>query len=199
MKPRQGFTLIEVVVTIGIFSAAIVTMLLFTARSYNSFFELNDRSTAVAKARQAIEALGRELREAQSSDNGAYALATTTATELSFYANVDGSSDIERVRYFISGSSFRRGIIKPTGNPATYPSGSEVVETIIDSLVAGPTVFTYYPGTYAGSDPPLSAPVNTALVRYIVLAVRIDDTPGEKPEAIDVVTSASLRNLKDNL
>jgi type II secretory pathway pseudopilin PulG len=199
MKPAKGFTIIEVVVTIGIFSFIIVTMLMFTARSYSSFFSLNDKTSVVTKARQAVDVLGGEMREAQSSDIGAYALVSATATELIFYANVDASSDIERVRYTISGSDFLRGTIKPVGTPASYPPGNEQVKTIINALVPGSTTFTYYPGTFTGSEAPLSAPVNPASVRYIVLAISLDETPGEKPEPIDIVTGSTLRNLKDNL
>jgi prepilin-type N-terminal cleavage/methylation domain-containing protein len=198
---RAGFSLLEVIVSITIFSFVIVAMLEFTSRGFQSFSSLNDRTSTIAKARGAFDLLSRELREARSGDNGAYPLALTTDNEIIFYSNVDSSADVERVRYALVGSTIRRGIIKPVGSPASYPAINETTALLVDNVVNNGAIpfFAYYNGNYSGSQAALVAPVSPTAVRYVVLTARIDENANKKPEAVEIRTSSTLRNIKDNL
>lgn len=200
-RTRTGFSILEVVISITIFSFVIIAMLEFTTRAFQSFFSLNDRTSTIAKARSALELLSRELRETKLGDNGAYPLATTSENELIFYANIDSTNDIERVRYTLTGSNVQRGIIKPIGSPASYPVLNELTNLMVDDVVNNGAIplFTYYNGNYTGSQAALTAPVNPSLVRYITFTVKIDEDVNNKPDAIEIKSSSTLRNIKDNL
>jgi prepilin-type N-terminal cleavage/methylation domain-containing protein len=197
---RLGFSMLEVMVSISIFSFIVVAMLEFTSRTFQSVFSLNDRSATVAQGRETLDLLSRELREARPGATGAYPLATTTNNEIIFFANVDASSDIERVRYTLTGSTILRGIIKPTGSPATYPVISEVTTIVVRDVVNGVLpAFAYYNGSYTGSQTALATPVTPTAVRYVTFTVRLDENVNKKPGPIEIKSSAALRNIKDNL
>ncbi|MFH0853336.1 MAG: type II secretion system protein [bacterium] len=200
MTKLRGFTIIEVIVTIGIFSFILVAMMIFVSNSYVSFFKLQDKTSVLSRARLALERLIGEFREAQSGDNGAYSLAIVSPNEIAFYSNIDSDSGVERVHYWLSGGTLWRGIIDPVGMPADYPAENEITNIITEFVDNGATpTFTYYDGTFTGTQNPLIQPVNSTSVRHVGFFVSIDETPGEKLEAVVIESSATLRNLKDNL
>lgn len=198
-KRRAGFTLLEVVVTIGIFTFIVVTVLAFTTRSFQSFFGLNAETSAISQARQALDRLSRELREAQTNIVGAYPIVSAGPNEIIFYADVDSDPDIERVRYSYSGTILNRGVIQPVGAPPSYPTNQERLTLIADHMYNTIPVFTYYQGSFTGDQPPMSDPITLTDVRLVAFSVRIDEDTTKKPEPIILESSAALRNLKDNL
>ncbi len=196
----KGFTLIEVSVTIAIFSLILVVMFAFIVNGYKSFFDLNARTSTLAIARQALEITTREIREAAQSDLGAWPLATTAATELIFYANVDSEPDVERVHYYQNNTDLMRGIIKPTGLPASYILDQETNSKIAKNVRnSGAPIFYYYDQTYSGSSAELTPPVNPAAVHYIRISLTIDDDINAPPNPVNVISGVLIRNLKDNL
>ena len=197
---KAAFTLIEVVVTIGLFSLILVTMFAFVVNGFKSFRDLNARTSTLAVARQALERTIREMREATQSDLGAYTLNLTAANELIFYANVDAQTDIERVRYHINGTDLIRGIIKPSGVPLAYEADQETNTTIARNVHNGATpLFSYFDENYTGSGSALTQPVVPATVRFIKITIIIDDDVNAPPNPVTVTSGATFRNLKDNL
>src|SRR3989344_8626441 len=53
--------------------------------------------------------MGVEIRGMGSSAKGSYLIESASATSLVFYTDKDGDSQFDRVRYFVSGSTLRRG------------------------------------------------------------------------------------------
>lgn len=199
-RNSQGFTLIEVIVTIGIFSLILVTMFTFIVNGYKSFRDLNARTSTLSIARQALEVAIREIREATQSDLGAYPLNLTSPNELIFYANVDSQTDIERVRYYLDGTNVIRGVIKPSGSPPDYRADQETHTTIAVNVHNGSVpVFQYFDKNYLGSGSALAQPVDPALSRYIQITIIIDDDVNAPPVPVTVSSGVLVRNLKDNL
>ncbi|USN53929.1 MAG: hypothetical protein H6760_02050 [Candidatus Nomurabacteria bacterium] len=192
--------MLEVTVTIAIFSFIMVGVLSFIASSYQSYFKLNDRTSTLSKGRSAMERMLKEIRGARESSLGAYPINSATANEFIFYANIDSDDLTERVRYTLSGSTLSRGVIKPVGTPLQYLPANEVVSNLATDIYNGATpTFAYYDDTYTGSEAALSFPVTATNVRYVQFTLKVDETPGSPPEAVELVSSATIRNLKDNL
>ena len=98
---NQGFTLIELIVAVSIF--AILSLGVIGLVS-SVFVDSTRQGTSLANAdqtRKLANQIRQELRNSVSASNGAYAIATTNNQELTFYSNVDGGTDIERLRYLL--------------------------------------------------------------------------------------------------
>jgi len=114
---------------------------------------------------------------------------------------VDSDGVKDRVRYFLSGSTIKRGVLAPSGSPLAYVDANEELTILISGFVSSSTLplFQYYGATYTGASPPLSLPVDTSSVRLIKITVIIDTDPVHSPAPIIVTSQVNLRNLKDNL
>lgn len=198
---RKGFTLLEVLVAIGIFLMVILSVasiLTYTIRSKDIVWE---QLSTQDEGRKVLQDFTNELRTATASSVGAYAIETANTSSIVFYSNIDTDSLRERVRYFLSGSTLRRGVIKPTGTPMIYSSANEtIVEVVHDVNNMGAPVFTYYGTNYNGvtNTSSLSVPVNTTLVRVVGLYLRLEEKPNLSPSPFIVQGKVELRNLKSN-
>ncbi len=102
-RPRQknGFTIVELIVTVAIFAIAMgaVSGLIFTAYRTQAFsFQ---QSNAISEARRGIETMTKELREATIGDDGSYIIEKAEDYEIIFYSDIDKDGETEKVRYFI--------------------------------------------------------------------------------------------------
>lgn len=146
----------------------------------------------------AIKKMTYEIRGASSSNTGAYAISLATSTDFTFHSNIDDDGLIERVRYFLSGSELRKGVIKPTGSPLTYNSANETLSTLIPD-VTSTSIFSYYDENYDGTTTALTSPINIPAIRLVKIIITTDKDPNRAPAAATFSTEVSIRNLKDNL
>ncbi|MCX6764921.1 MAG: prepilin-type N-terminal cleavage/methylation domain-containing protein [Candidatus Nealsonbacteria bacterium] len=99
---EKGFTLLETLIAISIFSiifGAVAAGIVFFYSSYG--YALN-QTLASSDARMSIARMEREIRSAAPSEDGAYILEKAADKELIFYSDIDGDGKTERVRYFLS-------------------------------------------------------------------------------------------------
>lgn len=143
-----------------------------------------------------------ELRTATVAENGAFPILEAGTNTLTFYSDIDDDGVVERVRYFLSGSKMRKGVIDPEGAPLSYVTSNESVTDQIQGVVNSATsIFQYFDSSYNGtasSTAPLSQPVNNSAIRLIKLTIEVDRDVRRPPGPVQVVTQAMLRNLKDN-
>jgi prepilin-type N-terminal cleavage/methylation domain-containing protein len=196
---QSGFSIIELLITIFIFtvlSTAVYTLF----RSISSSNRVLSASIAAQdEARKVLKPLVGEVRDATSSSTGTYAIQTATNTEFTFYSNVDSDTLVERIRYFLSGTTLKKGVIKPSGSPLAYDSGSETVTEVIHHIANGATpIFTYYDENYTGTQAALSTPILISSVRLVKIYVIIDPLGASSPSPTIMTTQVQLRNLKDN-
>lgn len=201
-KKINGFTLIEMVVVIFVFSMITygITVLVYSVFSDSGKQEgmLYDAS----QARRVGFTIIQELRNATSSNAGAYALNSAGDQQVIFFSNIDGGVEVERVRYFIQSGVLKKGVIKPTGNPLTYVAGNEVVTTVQNYVANGAVpLFYYYDDTYTGvTNNFLAQPVDVTDVKYIKLNLRVTQRGGKAGTGYFTVTAGgTFRNLKTNL
>jgi len=197
---KSGFTIIEILVSIFI-----LTLIGLAVSSFaKDIFSLNritsDSLTAQDETRRALKTMSAEIRTASPSSLGAYALAQSAMSSFTFYSNVDDDSFKERVRYFLDGTTLKKGIIKPSGTPLTYNPADEAVSELIHGVANATTsIFSYYDKNYDGTNQALIEPIDIATVRLVKITIVTDKDPQTPPGPMTLTTQISIRNLKDNL
>ncbi len=97
----KSFTLIETIVMIGIFGLAMGAVTTFIVSAYRTQSYTFQQATAVSEARRGIDIMIKEIRRADSGEDGSYPLEKAADKELIFYSDIDKDGEIERVRYFL--------------------------------------------------------------------------------------------------
>lgn len=199
MTHRSGFSLVETLVVVFIASLIIVAVGTFQRDVFILNTAIQGGLASQNDARKIIRPMADEVRSASESNLGAYPLATTASTTFTFYSDIDNDELKERVRYFLDGSDFKKGITKPSGSPLSYAGADEdIIEVVHDVTNTG--IFSYYDSSYDGtaSSTPLVQPVTPSAVRLIKIELVVDEDPNRPPAAVTVTTQMSIRNLKDN-
>lgn len=197
-KNKKGFTIIETLFGVAIFVVIALLLTLFSRNVwiYNAF--IAGSLTDTDAGRQVLKTLTSEIRTASTADTGAYTISSASATSFTFYSDIDNDNLKEKVRYFLSGTSFQKGVIKPSGSPLTYNPANETISTLVDKL-ANSLLFEYYDRNYDGTTVPLSSPVNIPAIRLVKITIVLDKDPNKSPTFMTFSTQVSIRNLKDNL
>lgn len=200
-QQNKGFTLIELIISIFIISIITVTVNTFAKDIFSLNYFLQSGLNAQLDSRHIVKVIVTELREAGPSATGSYPILLASSSAITFYSDIDNDGIREKVRYFSSGSSIKRGVVAPTGSPLTYVDANEKLTTIISGYVASSTLplFQYYPSSYAGTSSPLTYPVDIPSIRLVKVTVIIDSDPNKSPVQIQTTSQVSVRNLKDNL
>lgn len=191
---QKGFTILEAIVLLAIFVlivTAIVSSLRYVYRGQRFAFEQAD---ATRSARTGIERAVQDLREASYADDGAYPIVSMATSSVSFYSDYDNDNKIERIRYFIEGTDFKKGIIESAGDPPAY-SSSEVVTTISSDVrnnVIGTPLFTYYDKDGAL----ISNYTDVDEMAFVTLRLVVNLHPERAPDDFELRSSAALRNIK---
>ena len=193
---KKGFTLIEALVSMGIFLLIITAAMWFISTIFSSSNIIYNQLNAQKEARHVIENFVKEARNASASSIGSYLISAATATSFTFYSDIDADSYAEKVRYFVSGNIFKKGVIKPSGNPLVYNSATEVVTEVVHDLTSGQQPFLYFNKNYTGTGAALSFPINILDVRVVQLSLTIDQKPSVSPLPITVSSKVEIRNLK---
>lgn len=194
---NRGFTLIEVVVAMGLFVMIIVGLTTFITMTFKSNDVIYNQLSAQKDARAALSMVVKEVRNAGSSSIGSYLIDTATSSTLSFYSDINNDTFRERVRYFVSGNEFKKGVIVPNGSPLSYNPANETIATVARDLIPNSEPFQYFNETYNGNGTGLLAePVNVVDVRYIRITIVIDQRPNVAPVPLTASTEVEIRNLK---
>ncbi len=195
---KSGFTIIETLLGVSIFVLIVLLLTLFSRNVwvYNAF--VTGGLAEASAGREVLKTFTSEIRTASLANTGAYVIAAAGVSSFTFYSDIDNDGLKERVRYFLSGTSFQKGVIKPTGSPLSYNGANEQITTLIDKL-ANSLLFEYFDRNYDGSTPPLSYPLSIPSIRLVKITIVLDNDPNRSPTPITFSTQVAIRNLKDNL
>ena len=198
---RKGMTLVEVLVTASILVVVMIAVATFQYNVINYNRSTQIRLTNIQDATNILKVIARELRASVDSANGSYAINVAATSSLTFFADVDSDSIPEQLRYFLTGQTLYRGVIKPLGSPAIYNPLQESLKIIATGIVNSSTtpIFEYYTSTYTGSGTAMTYPLTLNSIRLIKTNITIDTDPNKSPILRTFSTQAALRNLKDNL
>lgn len=200
-RSREGFTLIELTISLAVFSIIMVGVMSLLS----NVFTVNRQQSALLsdqdQARRLSFVVMNEIRNAAVANTGAYPLETAGAQSLVFYSNIDGDADVERVRYFVQNGALYKGVKQPTGSPVSYAASPEAVTLVQANIGTNPTLFRYYDDTFDGvSGTPLAQPVSVTAVRFVALDLPITKRAGVANTATYTVSAqAAIRSLKTNL
>lgn len=196
---QRGFTILEV-----IFSMAIALMLGLAAITLQRDISVTNSAMSASMAAQAqlrntLKQMAGQMRMATTANDGSYPIAVATATDFTFYADIDGDDVRELVRYYIDGTTLKHAVTEPVGEPLSYASGTTVTTDIVTDVSNGAAVFAYYDDSYSGTGASLAAPVDLPVIRLVRATVTVDREAFRLPGAITLSAVASLRNVKTNL
>ena len=198
---RAGFTLIESIMAIAIFTVAMLVVSAFILTMYRTQGYIFNQSQAISEARKGVETMAKEIRESQVAESGAYTIETTNDYEFTFYGDIDKDLTIEKVRYFVDGADFKKGVTKPTfvsqlsDLPAQYLSQDEQVSVLSRFVRSAPPIFRYYDDS--GNELPVPARRKDTTMMKLRLAINVD--PARPPDDFVLESEVQIRNLKTNL
>ena len=193
MRHEKGLTLIETLVWIALFTAAMVATISALLYFYHTNAYAIEQASATASAQRGLEQIGRTIREGAYSSQGAFPIVSIAANDFVFYADIDSDALIERVHYYIDGTNLMRGIVKATGNPPDY-TGSETAEAVAEyvrNIAQGVTTFRYY--DELGSE--ITNYSNWTSVRFVTVSLAVNVNEAVLPNQLTLNSSAAIRNL----
>ncbi|NTU98758.1 prepilin-type N-terminal cleavage/methylation domain-containing protein [Candidatus Falkowbacteria bacterium] len=194
---HNGFTFIEVMVTMAIFTLLTVMISEFLINGLRSNVFGYEQDAAVQNARQTANMIAKEVREAMTSVRGDYMINVVATNTITFFADVDNNGYAEKIRYFTQDANLKRGIISASGTPLNYFANEEKVQTVATYLNNKSLhIFSYYDAT---STPIANPTANKNRIRLIHILLKINVTPDRAPADYFYETDVQIRNLKDNL
>jgi len=197
---QNGFTLMEIIFVIAIFSLIMIVVGLFQRDVFYFNDILQIGLNNVTEARKVLRPFVGEIRGAQPSNLGGSAIEVAEEKNFIFYTDVDADGLKERIRYFIEGDKFKKGVIQPTGDPFVYKIDDERITNVVNNIKNNQTRFTYYGSNYDGTstNQALSQPVSPSDIKLVRIDLTVDSNPGRAPSLMTITTQSTIRNLKDN-
>ncbi len=195
---KNGFSLIEILIVVAIASSIVlvVSNLSGNVSILNSLVsqELQSKSDI----NQTLQIVTTEIRSAGPSASGAYAISAAATSSFVFYSDTNGDGIAERVRYFLASSSIYRGVIQPTGTPATYPTSSEVTTSMVDNVIipSSTVLLSYYDTSYTGTQPAMTSTADVASIRLVRVSFYSDVKPQQSPGPQYFSVLVDIRNLR---
>ena len=168
IKNQKGFSLIEMMVVVGILGVIVLGLVTFFTGGTKSWVSGQQQLTAQRNARQAMDRMVREIREGRNITSGSDS--DTIVVSIPDFDTAD-PDDYNEVTYSLFGTTIRRG---------TTP--------LIDNvLISGEDIFKYYDNNGIR----VFSPDSTVSKVHILLEVDVDDDG--KPD-ITLNTDVNLRN-----
>jgi len=192
---QKGFTLVELVVTIGIIGIIGSALAVFIVDNFRFQSMTITEGQSLGESQRAVDEMKRVLRGATFGENGAYPVGNAEPQTLTIYSDYDYDGQVEKVRYYLDGTNMYRGTTEPQAAADVYPEGQETSELITNDVDNGEEPIFYYYGTnYTGSEDPLD-PVVEPAVKAIGIHLIINTTPYNDEGKYVNDTSVHLRNL----
>lgn len=201
-KNTKGFTLVETLVTIFVFTLIISGSAVLFKEVFSNSNQKNIALSNIDQARLAEFNFVNEIRSATMGNDGSYPVSMASSSEIVIYTGYGSSGlAVNRIRYYVVGSTLYKGLVVPTGNPLSYNLSSEKVSQIQSGVTNGTSpVFYYYDADYAGTSTPLAYPVNLNKVRFVKMnLILLKQDISNATSTFTVSAGATVRSLKDNL
>jgi prepilin-type N-terminal cleavage/methylation domain-containing protein len=198
-KGTLGFTLLELLIAMAISTIAITLVTMFTLDVSNFGIQLGVRLETEREPEMLMRAILTELRSMGPAAHGGYAIAAAAAESLTFYTDVDNDEVFEQVRYFLDGTTLKRGLTEPSGIPAQYLAADEEIREVVHFIVPGTPLFTYYPEGHPSITGSLSSPFDIASIRMVQVSCTTDKDASQAPSPSTLSIIAMIRNLRGDI
>lgn len=201
-KKKRGMSIVDVIVSIGIFSLGIAGFTALFADTWKTNSFVLEEGQSVGMASRAVGNTVKELRKTRQADNGSYMIKTADDFSLVVYMNDDSDEETERVHYFLEDEKLKKGVTNPSGSsPVTYPAADEIVTIVSNYVMNTPAqpVFYYYNENYPGDivNNPLGTPASVGDIKLIKIVVWINIKPLTAPDNVRMESFVNLRNLNE--
>ncbi len=193
-RKRKGFTLIEAGLAVLIFLLGATTVFSLVEFGYFGKDYTFQQALSIEEAQRGIETMAKEIREARAGEDGSFPIVRAEGFEFSFFSDIDNDGETEKIRYFLEGTNFKKGIIEPQCCPVSYPSSSERVITLTQYVRNAPPIFRYFDKDGNELGPPANLKNTKRMRVYLVVNVN----PARPPQNFVLETDVLLRNLKED-
>jgi prepilin-type N-terminal cleavage/methylation domain-containing protein len=198
---QSGFSLVEVMVSVGILGGIILVIGLF-AQDIGKFNLLFTESfTVQQEIALTLRELSPQIRSVATANDGSYPIISVGTSSFAFFSDIDKDGLVDRVRYFLSGTTLWRGVTKPAGNPLAYNTSTENIVEVVHNVVTGSAsstdIFSYFDSTYSGTQSKLSYPITIANVRSVEVRITADQA-STAPAPVTLSIFETIRNLRTN-
>ena len=186
---RKGFSLIEMLVVVGIFavvSVALNSMISYVVRTNAETI----RSLSVSGNEMHIaENMIRVVRESGYGDDGGYPIQDAGTLSLTLYEDENDDGSMERVHYTVSNASLTKSVQTSSGIPPVY--GAKNTMVLLENVQNDENhpLFTYY--DRSGNE--LSEPIDVRRVARVVIVISTGETMANA--VFHNAGAATLRNV----
>jgi hypothetical protein len=191
----RGFTFVEVIVVISVTVLMGITMNSLIVNFYRDNAYLLQQTSAIDNAHRGLRISFEDLREASYGDDGSYPIQSAGTSSITFYSDIDGDGSVEKIRLYLSGTTFYRGVTDSTSSPPTYVGQKEATTTIAQYVrnSSSTPLFKYY-----NQDGNLisSSTIDVSQVAAVTTSVLVDLNPLRAPDILTLQETATLRNLR---
>ncbi len=101
MRRLKAFSLIELLVSTFLVLVLVIGSMFFVSGLWRGFVGFYKEWENINEARQGVNEIAQELREARLGEEGSFLLEKAEDKEIVFFADIDDDGEIERVRYFL--------------------------------------------------------------------------------------------------
>lgn len=198
MQYRRGLTLAETLVVLGLFTVISLAIFNAVASFYRYHAYTLSQAYQVEHARRGVEFLVRDMREMTYADDGAFPLISIASSSVGFYSDIDRDDSVERVVYTLGGTTLTKDVYNATGSPPVYddvPDETLIISEYVQNGLQEIDIFTYYDATGAV----MVLPALVTDVRHVDVHLIVNIDPVRDPGEFMLRSSATLRNLKEDL
>lgn len=145
---------------------------------------------------QTLQLMIPEIRSASQSNVGNYPIESAATTTLVFYSDINRDGVFERVRYFLDGSTFKKGVVNPTGDPLVYVTSSEKISELVHNMIES-QIFSYYDmNATSTAATPLTHPVDVQDINIVRITLVANRGTTSSPSIVGTESQATIRNLR---
>lgn len=199
MNTQRGITLLELLIAIAIAAMSVSLVTYFTVDVSRFGINLGDRLENQRELELTFRIMVSEIRSMGPGGNGAYPVAAASSASFSFFSDIDGDGGFEQVRYFLSGTTLRKGVIEPVaGQPVTYPPANEILRDMVHN-VRNTDIFRYYDEGYPPEIGALPSPVDVASIRMLTVKGTTDKDTALPPLPSTLSVNITIRNLRGEI
>ena len=149
-RDSRGFTLIEMLVGMAVLGIVLGSMADLLSKIYTTGTQTIEAGTLQQEARNGVDTLVADLRQAYTGDSATPLVASFSGTAITFYSpDRQQPFHLREIAYRVSGNNFQRAFVTSTdtdGAPWQGLSAPTNWQTVVSSVVANPgstPVFTY--------------------------------------------------------
>jgi prepilin-type N-terminal cleavage/methylation domain-containing protein len=171
----RGFSLLEVLIVVAVAASVVLVIGNFSNNITGLDSLVSTELQAKSNVNQSLQSLTGEIQSTAISAAGAYPIDSAGTSSFAFFSDINKNGAADHVRYYYASSTIYKGVIAPTGTPATYPAGNEVVTDFIDNVIitSSTPLFIYYGSGYTGTQAPLTYPISISSIRLVSVSFEV--------------------------